>query len=136
MSFMGRIDPVGKVAFRHLLQGTVSMEDVLAVSNRNKTIYPRVWASEETPSAIEIAVYDLHDSVFPVSVFRPPRLGMLVRQQPVVRAEVLPPLQEKVLLWRPRLDWSLGVCHHFKGSSSYGFKGRVVLLSERGACIL
>ena len=32
MSLMGRIDPVGKVAFRHLLQGTVSMEDVLAVT--------------------------------------------------------------------------------------------------------
>ena len=32
MSLMGRIDPEGKVAFRHLLQGTVSMEDVLAVT--------------------------------------------------------------------------------------------------------
>lgn len=31
MSFMGRIDPAGEVAFRHLLQGTVSMDDVLAV---------------------------------------------------------------------------------------------------------
>ena len=112
------------------------MEDVLAVSNRNKTIYPRVWASEETPSAIEIAVYDLHDSVLPVSAFRPPRLGMLVRKQPVVRAEVLPPLQEKVLLRRPRLDWSLSVCHGMLvydgvGSSSYGLKDRVVL-PERG----
>ena len=87
------------------------MEDVLAVSNMNKTIYPRVWASEETSSAIERAVYDLHDSVLPVSAFRPVRLGMLVWHQPVVRAEVLPPFQDKVSLWRPRLDWSLGICH-------------------------
>ena len=31
-SFMGRIDPAGEVAFHHLLQGTVSTEDALAVT--------------------------------------------------------------------------------------------------------
>ena len=112
------------------------MEDVLAVSNLNKTIYPRVWASEETSSAIERAVYDLHGSVLPVSAFRPLRLGTLVRHQPVVRAEVLPPFQGKLWLRRPRLDWSLGLCHGMlvydeEGSSFYGLKDRVVL-AEHG----
>ena len=112
------------------------MEDVLAVSNMNKTIYPRVWASEETSSAIERAIRDLHDSVLPVSAFWPYRLSTLVRHQPVVRAEVLPPFQDKVFLRRPRLDWSLGFCHGMlvhdgQGSSSYGLKDRVVL-PERG----
>ena len=107
----------------------------------NKTIYPRVWASEETPSAIEIAVYDLHDSVIPVSAFWPYRLSTHVRHQPVVRAEVLPPLQEEVWLRRPRLNWSVGVCHRMllydgEGPYSYGFQDRVVLLFEHGACIL
>lgn len=106
----------------------------------NKTIYPRVWASEKTSSAIKRAIYDLHDSVLPVSAFRSLRLSTLVRHQLVVRAEVLPPFQVKVLLRRPRLDWSLGVCHGMlvydgEGSSSYGLKDRVVL-PERGAYIL
>ena len=75
-----------------------------------------------------MAVNDLHDSVLPVSAFRPYRLSMLVRHEQVVRAEVLPPLEGKVLLRQSRLDWSLSVYHGMllydgEGSSSYGLEG-------------
>ena len=88
-------------------------------------------ASEETSSAIESLVQDLHDSALLVFAFGPYRLSTTVRLQPVVRAEVLPHLEGKVLLRRPQLDWSLGVCYGMllydgEGCSSYGLEGTFI----------